>query len=258
MKYLTKEWYELCQKVSFHLPLEEEKQAETFSEAYFQQLYSAELNKWLHLQEEVASIMQANGTNEPFNKDKETKQFHESNIYNQELLKKSLPETILNQIADLRVFSLNKATRDVINAVARFCEDNQRSVNTTIDSYRKFHTEAALSMDRETVKNFRFHDCGIIKSILNDKSVTLLLDNTGGFTDIDEVIFENVTIIKQEDEVENSWWLYEEIYLVNDRYEFHMLLQKQDIGLIDFIISAEQVFFRRNRSDGWLNSNGEI
>ncbi|MCJ8010754.1 DUF4085 domain-containing protein [Paenibacillus sp. KQZ6P-2] len=249
MRYFTKEWYELSQRTSFHLLLEEESQAETFSEAYFQQLYSAELNKWLHLHEEVASIMQANGTNEPFNKDKETKQFYESIIYNQEHLKKSLPETILNQIADLRVFALNKATRDVINTVSQFCEDNKRSVDTTIDNYRKYHTEASLSMDREIVDNFRFHDCRIIKSILNDKSITLLLDNTGGFTDIDELIFENVTIIKQDAGLENSWWLYEEVYKVNDKYEFHMLLQNQDTGLINFIISAEQAFFRRLGSD---------
>ncbi|UKS29698.1 DUF4085 domain-containing protein [Paenibacillus sp. HWE-109] len=245
MKYFTKEWYELCQKMSFHLGLEEEKQAGTFSEAYFQQLYKDELNKWLQLQEEVASIMQANGTNEPFNKDKETKQFHESIIYNQEHLRKSLPETILNKIADLRVFALNKATSDVINAVAQFCEDNKRVVETTGVNFRKYHKEASLSLDRGIVENFSFHDCKITKSIQNDQSITLILDTSGGFTNIDEVIFENVTIIKQDDGLENSWWLYEEVYRVDDRYEFHMLLQSQDMGLIDFIVSAEQVFFRR-------------
>jgi len=44
MKYFTKEWYELCQKTSFHLLLEEEKRAETFSEEYFQLLYLIFLN----------------------------------------------------------------------------------------------------------------------------------------------------------------------------------------------------------------------
>lgn len=245
MKYLTKEWYEHCQKMSFHLGLKEEKQAETFSEAYFQQLYSDELNKWLHFQEEVASVMQANGTNEPFNKEKETKHFHDSTIFNQEHLRESLPETILNQIADLRVFTLNKATSDVINAVAQFCEDSKRAVETTGENFRKYHKEASLSLGRGIVENFRFHDCKITKSILNDQSITLLLDTSGGFTNIDEVIFENFTIIKQDAGLENSWWLYEEVYKVDDRYEFHMLLQSQDMGLIDFIVSAEQVFFRR-------------
>jgi hypothetical protein len=49
MKYFTKEWYELCQKTSFHLLLKEEKQAKTFSEEYFQQLYNTELNNWLKI-----------------------------------------------------------------------------------------------------------------------------------------------------------------------------------------------------------------
>lgn len=35
MKYFTKEWYERSQKTCFHLPLEEEKQAEACSEEYF-------------------------------------------------------------------------------------------------------------------------------------------------------------------------------------------------------------------------------
>ena len=56
MKYFTKEWYELSQKTSFHLHLEEEKKAATFSEDYFQQLYNIELNNWLTLQEEIQSV----------------------------------------------------------------------------------------------------------------------------------------------------------------------------------------------------------
>ncbi|WP_088547163.1 DUF4085 family protein [Paenibacillus aquistagni] len=249
MKYLTKEWYELCQRTSFHLLLEEESQAETFSEAFFEQLYSSELNKWLHHQEEVASIMQANGTIEPFNKDNEVIKFNDAFMYNQEHLKKSLPETILNQIVDLRVFTLTRASRKVINAVAQFCEDNQRVVDTTINNCMKYHKEASLSLDKEIVENFRFHDCRIIKSILNEKSITLLLDNSGGFASIDEVIFENVTIMKQDAELDKSWWLYEEVYKVNDKYEFHMLLENQDLGLFDFIISADQVLFRRQSSN---------
>ena len=121
-------------KNKFPLLLEEEKQAETFTEEYFQQLYNSELNNWLNLQEEVDSIIKNNETvntddnneYEPFNRDKAIEQFHEGFIYNQEQLKKELPETILKQIADIRVFALNKATCMVINAVTKFCENNEK------------------------------------------------------------------------------------------------------------------------------------
>ncbi|MBD2871999.1 DUF4085 family protein [Paenibacillus arenilitoris] len=254
MKYLTKEWYELCQKTSFHLGLEEEKQAETFSQQFFQQLYNTELNNWLNLQEEVASLMKNNETvntndnieYEPFNRDIAIEQFHEGFIYNQELLKKELPETILKQIADIRVFTLNKATRTVINAVAKFCEDNERSVTATSENYRRYLEEASDTLDKEIIGNFGFHDCTITKSVQKDMSLTLLLDNSGGFTNIDEVTFKNFKIIKQEGSLEDSWWLYEEVYKVNDEYEFHVLFHNNKMGLTDFIISAEYVSFKES------------
>lgn len=254
MKYFTKEWYELCQKTSFHLALEEERQAETYSEKYFQQLYNIELNSWLNLQEEVATIMKNNGTinindnNEaPFNTEKAIENFHSGFIYNQEQLQEKLPEKILKQIADIRVFTLNKATQTVINAVAKFCEDNERSVTATGKSYIKYLEESSNILDKKIIENFRFHDCTITKSVQKDMSITVLLDNSGGFTNIDEVTFNNFTIIKQEGLLEDSWWLYEELYKVNDKYEFHVLLQNNKIGLTDFIISADQISFKSNK-----------
>ncbi|MCM3782117.1 hypothetical protein M3231_03970 [Neobacillus mesonae] len=111
MKYFTKEWYELCQKSSFHLALEEEQQAETYSEKYFQQLYNTELKSWLDLQEEVATIMKNNETinttdnkEETFNTEKAIGNFHDGFIYNQEQLQEKLPETIGIALAKLKVY----------------------------------------------------------------------------------------------------------------------------------------------------------
>jgi hypothetical protein len=255
MKYFTKEWYELCQNISFHLSLEEEKHAETFSEEYFQQLYNTELYSWIKLQEEVASIMKNNETvninvnkeYEPFNRDKTIEQYHDRFIYNQEYLKRKIPEKILKQIADIRVFTLNKATRTVINAVTKYCEDNNTSVNTTIEDFRRYLGKVSNTLDKEIIEHFRFHDCTITNAVQEGMSLVLLLDNSAGFTNIVQVTFKNFNIIKQEGSLEDSWWLYEEVYKVNERYEFHVLLQNNKIGLIDFIFSADQVSFKSNK-----------
>ncbi|WP_427107825.1 DUF4085 family protein [Lysinibacillus xylanilyticus] len=258
MKYFTKEWHELCQKNNIHLHLEEEKQAETFSEEYFQQLYHIELNNWLTVQEKANLILKSNETAnrdddnnnyEPFNKEKGIEQFHDYFIHNLMYLKKQLPETIVKQIADIRVFTLDKATRNVINAVTQFCEENDGIVTTVIEDYKRYIKENSTLLDREIDGDFSFLDCKIIKSIKNDKSLKLLLDNKGSYTNIDEVIFENFNIIKQDDLLEDSWWRYEEIYKVNDNYEFHVLLQNKTMDLIDFIISAEQISFISNKNN---------
>lgn len=257
MKYFTKDWYKLSQKTDFHLLLEEEKQADTFSEEYFQHLYDSELNSWLKLQEEVASILESNEvTNtddnneyQPFNRKKATEQFHEGFIYNKEYFKKELPSTILQEIADIRVFTLNKATRLVIEAVTNFCEENEKSVSSTSKNYRKYMEEASNTFDKGITENFGFHDCTIIKTVQEGTSLKLLFDNSGGFTDIDEVTFKDFNIVKQEGSLKDSWWLYEEVYKVNDKYEFHALLQNKEMGLTDLIISADQVFFKRNQKN---------
>jgi len=255
MKYFTKEWYELGKKTSFHLSLEEEKQVETFSEQYFQQLYNIKLNNSLKLQQEVASYIAESETadgdyieHKRFDREKATELFYNQFIFNQDYIKDLLPKNILNEIADIRVFILDKATRNVIDAVTQFCEQNVRSRDSAIEEYRKYYKESLKSFDKIMVENIGFHDCVIISSKKEGKSLILIIDNSRVFTDIDEVVFENYNIIKQEGLLENSWWLYNEIYKVNDKYELHILLQNRNSDLIELIISFENIAFNSNKN----------
>ena len=239
MKYFTKEWYELMQQTSYHLPLEEDEQAATFSEDYFQELYNKELAEWLELQEEVALIMETTEfvnqvgpiESEPFIKEQAIEQFQSSFHYNQMHLKEGLPETILKQVADIRVLALNRATRPVINAITQFCEENELAVNSAGEAYRKYYKEASSSIDTEISKNFGFHDCTVMKAVEDGRSLTLHIDNSGGFTTIDEVTFENFTILKQDGSLENAWWLYEEIYKVNEQIRVSRLASTSKNGI---------------------------
>ena len=73
------------------------------------------------------------------------------------------------------------------------------------------------------------------------------MDTSGGFTEINEIELRDVQILRQDGTLENSVWLYEEIYKENDRYEFHVLLQHPAEGLIDFILTAREVAFYCSR-----------
>ncbi|WP_088072784.1 DUF4085 family protein [Gottfriedia luciferensis] len=244
MNYFTKEWYELMQRSSFHLLLEEESQAETFSEEYFQQLYKFKLNESNELRKEIAIF-----ENEPYDKENSTKQFYEGFIYNQEHIKKNLPEKILKIIADVRVFVLDRASRNVINAVTQFCEENETTAKETIKEYGRYYSKSLKSFDKNMIENINFHDCNIVNIEPNKKSLILFLDSTGGFTDIDEIVFENYQIIKQDGSLANTWWLYDEIYKVNNKYEIHVLLQNENMDLIEFIISVENIDFKSNKKE---------
>ncbi|GKX65062.1 DUF4085 domain-containing protein [Inconstantimicrobium mannanitabidum] len=241
MKYFTKEWYELCQKTYAHLILEEDEQAESFSEEYFQKLYLEKLNEFLDSWRDVYKIEQ-----EPFYKEKFSKQFEDRFIYRQEHLKKILPEKILKKIADIRVFVLDRASRQVINDVTGFCNDNEKLVDKTIKAYNKYYSEASKSFNKDMVENINFHDCLITDIKQTDEYLSILFDNSGGFTDVYEIRLENYNIIKQDASLENSWWLYDEVYKVDDKYEIHALLENKNIGLIEFTASTENISFKHN------------
>lgn len=281
MKYFTKEWYETCQKTGWHLSLEEDKHAETFSEEYFQQLYHQKLKDHLSSQEEFSSqtfddvypeqmppefIYESMSEAEilaqqtfyafnreeaknrfrpraPFDKQKTSEQFHKTFVSNQERIEKTLPEAILNMIADIRLFVLDKASSEVITAVAQFCEGNMRTVNQTIEQYREYIKNVTNPFQRNILENQNFHDCRITGVKRTEHSLLILLES-GGFTDIKEILFENYKIIKQDSPLENSWWLYDEIYDIDGRNEWHVLLQDKNLALADFIISAEKVSFK--------------
>ncbi|ODA39969.1 hypothetical protein DSBG_3260 [Desulfosporosinus sp. BG] len=171
----------------------------------------------------------------------EAENFHEIFMFNQERIEKTLPEAILNMIADIKVFGLYKASSEVISAVTSYCEENMRSVNMAIEQYQKHLKTVSNSFNRNILKNF--HDCKITGIKRTEHSLIISL-NSGGFTDIKEVLFENYKIIKQDSSLENSWWLYDEIYDIDGINEWHVLLQDENSLLADFIISAEKISFK--------------
>ncbi|WP_282804712.1 DUF4085 family protein [Clostridium tetani] len=251
MKYFTKEWYKLSQNTSYHISLEEEKSAEVFSEEYFQELYKGKLKRSLENKKRINKYILQLGEEskipyEPFNEEKESNKFHEAFLYNQEHMKKVLPEEILKKIADIKVFILDKASHEVIKAVTKFCKNNEKLVEKTFEEYQKYYEKALKTFDKHIVENINFHDCNVIDVKQTKESLKILFDNSGGFTNINEIQFENYNIIKQDDILQGSWWIYDEVYKVDDNYELHVLLQNKNKDLIEFVASFEQISFKRN------------
>lgn len=284
MKYFTKDWYNLCGKMYIQ-SLEHSKKAKTFSEKYFQKLYKQKLMDWLELEKEMSShtfddisspelycenlddmseedidrlkqnylaqreIVKANYTPRTYDEKKSTEDFFEIFINNQQRIIKTLPDEILKDIADIRVFALGQATKQVIQKTENFCKQNAILVNKVFKDYDDYYKEASELFDEDIVENMGFHDCNIKSVRPNEQYLVISLDNSGGFTNVNEILFENYKIIKQDGVLENAWWLYEETYMADNVYEIHVLLQNNDNKLIDFIVSAEKIRFSHDNID---------
>ncbi len=281
MKYMTKEWYNTMQKTSFHLLLKTSKQAESFSEDYFKQLYKKEEAAWLQLQEDVSNVKfedvfpeefymeKVDGTpidaeefeeakksyfemreqarinyeNNPtiFDAEQERKTFKQSLRYNTKHLKTNLPENILQKVADIRVLALNRASAEVKKEITAFCKENDKSGKDAMKAYWKDYNKTFKRRKPDFAENFNFHDCKIVSYRKKGSDLLIGLDNSGGFTGINQIIFKNCDIIKQDKSLRGAWWLYDEIYKTDNGYQIHVLLQNKE--LIDFTVNVKDVEF---------------
>jgi hypothetical protein len=310
MKYMTKEWYETAQKCSFHLPLKVSKKAEVFSIDYFRNLYKSEEKAWLRLQENVSDEKfediypdefqaeyydgrqlepsefekakkvyfemreqaRLDFINPPaFDPIQEKKNFKQALQSNVKYLKRNLPDEILQQIADIRVLALDRASADIKKEITAYCKVNEKAVDSAINAYWKEYKMSFKNGEPTFAENFNFHDCIVVACRKKGKDIVLTLDNSGveysnfhdcivvarkkggdivlsldnsgGFTTINQIIFKNCSILKKDKPLHGAWWLYDEIYKTNDGYEIHTLLDKNG-KLIDFIVYATDVWYK--------------
>jgi len=278
---MTKEWYETMQNTSFHLPLRVSKKAGMFSEDYFKKLYKSEEKAWLRLREDISKVQfediypdefqaeyadgrplepsefeedkkeyfemrekaRLNFVNTPaFDPEQEKKNFKQALQHNVKHLERNLPGEILQEIADIRVLALNHASADIKKEITAYCKENEKAVESATNAYGNEYKNSFKNGKLAFAENFNFHDCKVISCRNKGKDTVLILDNSGGFTTISQIIFKNCSILKQDIHLHGAWWLYDEIYKTDDGYEIHVLLKKNE--LIDFIVTVTDVEYK--------------
>ena len=74
----------------------------------------------------------------------------------------------------------------------------------------------------------------------------ITLDTTNNcLVDIKQIIFKNYDIIKEENNICQSVWLYNEVYIKDNGYEIHILLENIKGKLIDFIVGTDDVIYMK-------------
>ncbi|MCL2298836.1 MAG: DUF4085 domain-containing protein [Firmicutes bacterium] len=253
MKYMTKEWYQTMQNTSFHLPLHTSEHAEKYSQAFYRMLYKAREDEMVRIWGEVEKeywnpdLPQEYKPPNPPSFDPETirKNFRKAHRHNVKDLKENLLEYILRQVADVRVLALHFASAAVKQDITAWCKQYEKATNQTAKGYAKQYKAMLKKGNPAFLEDFSFHDCKVTSCHRQGNNLVIELDNSGGFSDIETIILEQCTILKQETPFRNAWWLYEEIYPVDGGWEIHALLQNSRRQLIDFIVRAASVRFKR-------------
>ena len=237
MKYLTKKWYESLQKINMNLLIEIAKEAETFSEEYYKKVYQEEERRWIELQNTIKSI-----NSKDVNKDKESFKHIQEQIIKK--LENNVPDYILKKVADIRVLALGKASSIVKKELDKYCKKQKVIVEKAMKEYKRYNNNLR-KYENTFIRNFDFHDCKIKSCEKQEKDLIITLDTTNNcLVDIKQIIFKNYDIIK-EDNICQSVWLYNEVYIKDNGYEIHILLENIKGKLIDFIVGTDDVIYMK-------------
>lgn len=283
MKYLTKEWYELCQRTGLHFGMKVNKGAAFYDEELYLKLYKRKERKFVKIQHESYNfdprfMLEQDGcTGVPIDKFVTGEEIKEEDIivfhmtteeresiqkmideydvrppfdekrcrdefrYIQETYKiidakEKIPHELIQQIADIRIFALGYCTKEVLNQLKKISKKNEQKVNLISDEYSK--AQQAENIPQYIKESFGFHDCEVTELSV-DKNIVMRFDTRGGFTDLNKITFVTSEIIKQEDHIVGSTWIYNELYRTENGYEAHMLFQGEDMP--ELIISCKDI-----------------
>lgn len=155
-----------------------------------------------------------------------------------------LPEDILNDVADIRILALEEVSESIYRRISDFCAKKEKERCSISDEYHNYYKRIEKYLPDKIKSNYGFHDCAIKLLVQQGQDVVMELGCEGGYSNVNKVVFRNACILEQE-EASGSRWIYDEIYVVKEGYEFHVLVQN-DVKSSYITIVAEDVdFFKK-------------
>lgn len=282
MKYLTKEWYYGNKNICLDLEVDtkaEKLSEEYYKELYNSKLNSfleeekevSEMNyepeTWedIQIMDDEGNIISAREVMseeefealrqqlleeeqnqqdveiEPYDEEASTNDFLEMHQDEIEELKENLPKEILDEVADIRVLALGVATEKVKDLVDKYSHECEMKFEKPFNEYNKHWYSIADKVPAHIKENYNFHDCAILKMTKCGNDIVFELDNSGGFTNINKITYKDAVILEN-NFVGGCYWIYDEMYLCDKGYEFHIAVDGEN-GYDYITLQASDVIF---------------
>lgn len=282
MKYLTKEWYYGNKNICLDLEVDtkaEKLSEEYYKELYNSKLNSfleeekevSEMNyepeTWedIQIMDDEGNIISAREVMseeefealrkqlleeeqnqqdveiEPYDEEASTNDFLEMHQDEIEELKENLPKEILDEVADIRVLALGVATEKVKDLVDKYSQECEMKFEKPFNEYNKHWYSIADKVPAHIKENYNFHDCAILKMTKDGNNIVFELDNSGGFTNINKITYKDAVILEN-NFVGGCYWIYDEMYLCDKGYEFHIAVDGEN-GYDYITLQANDVIF---------------
>ena len=156
-------------------------------------------------------------------------------------LKTNLPKEILDEVADIRVLALGITTEKVKNLVDKYSQECEIMFEKPFNEYNKHWYSISDKVPANIKENYNFHDCRILDIKKEGNDIVFELDNSGRFTNINKIIYKDAEILEN-NFTEGCYWVYDEMYLCDKGYEFHIAVDGEN-GYDYITLQASDVIF---------------
>ncbi|KQY84097.1 hypothetical protein ASD24_09920 [Paenibacillus sp. Root52] len=189
----------------------------------------------------IEKLIAAYDARPPFDEKKCREEYKEMMEWNYKQQTERLPQEIYDRIADIRVFTLGYCTRGIMRQLKKQSKRNEEQMQLVLKEYREVNVTQDIPL--EVRRRLHFHDCTVTELVTGDELV-IRFDTRGGFTNINKLTLVAPKIIKQEGDIVGRYWLYEELYRIDDGYELHILFEGEGMPELivrckDFLVEIE-------------------
>ncbi|MDR6726961.1 hypothetical protein J2W91_005486 [Paenibacillus amylolyticus] len=182
----------------------------------------------------IEKLIVAYDARPPFDEKKCREEYKEMMEWNYKQQAERLPQEIYDRIADIRVFALGYCTRGIMRQLKKQSKRNEEQMQLVLKEYREVNVTQDIPL--EVRRRLHFHDCTVTELVTGDELV-IRFDTRGGFTNINKLTLVAPKIIKQEGDIVGRYWLYEELYRIDDGYELHILFE--GTGMPELIVRCK-------------------
>lgn len=198
MKYLTKEWYDLCQQTGLHFGMRVHKSAHERDEALYLRLYKRKEKEFINMQREIYDVdprfmLEQDGMHcvpldkivngdeiseeerieqliatydarPSFDEVKRKEEFSVGQEWRYKEAYNKLPDELPSRIADMRVFALGYCTSEVLRELKQLSKENEKRMRLIMDEYGQ--AQQAEDIPEHIRSRFGFHDCRVTELTL--------------------------------------------------------------------------------------------
>lgn len=240
MRLLTKAWYQTMQNSCLGVQLRADDRAAEYSEELFRALWDGKLDEWMELRADLG---------EELDEGQERRFFREGYESDLENYRTQTPAKILEKVADIRVLALGYCTAEVYRDFKDFRALCEKWTEKTMEE--AWNMQKAQGLEKVWTGEHSLHDAFVCSLKWEGEDLVIefevedpeeILKEFGEeavlWPEIRGIRFRDAKILKQEQPVENSWWLYDEIWKTEEgTVEIHGLLWK-DNGVFELTIEC--------------------